>query len=520
MALEQEVNRLLKKTYDKYLPEDWKSDSSDVGNLNPRREVSWDKPLDQQILERLQKITNNIIKSKIAPPPSPLKGSMSSGLPPKPDPIFTLTDDPDIQFLIGTVSAPINGLDLPPEIECDDILDALLGSDREKDEDDDAGKKDDSDDSDSGEYDDSGSGSGGSGGNDDENNTEDNEEDTDETTELDEEEEDDGAIADDDWFDDYEQPIEPEMDIGTQNVDDSMQQCALIEINWLKIILAIAKVIAMLRRIIDFVFGIILPIISIVQLAAGAWLNPVNIAKIAQLIMQAVIAIIIQLISGIIQMLWELLNADCIASVAESLIKEIQKALSAFSSVMSAFDPISVATVMEKFNKEIMSPLKNTMDDLKKRAEGWDKVIGEVKELVESPEARAKLTDAILNKSVDATVSAVQNDPHIKRTMKIVQDGKKQLEEISNIPQKMREYKEKQKKAMEEEGKKANSYAEKMLMDVAFVGMVIRDPGSNTEYQSLSESISEVPPDKATEPSKASQEIEKEMTNRSLNGIK
>ena len=473
-----QLDKLLLRTYDKYAPNDYKY-STDEGNLNPKREVEWDKPVLDQILDRLQLITNDIIRKQIRPQEAEVPQVRSvtaeslprgvpiqklaalkmvggsgdappaaGGLPPEMGgdsgnifgTLFDPTNPIDISFKNAIESilpgmypaANFEDLDLPPDLDCETILDVFFGKDadglgasgQDKGEVSAAADKDADDASASagsgaagagagagapGSGDgsgDSGGGAGDGGGSGDSGGAADGSGEGDDGGGADDG--DDGSADDNEDYGENDDDFE----------ETDYSGCAKIELGWLKILLIIAKVIAILRKIIDFVLSIVMPIIAIIQLAVGAWLNPTNIAKIAQIVVHLVIAIVVMLIAMIIQMIWDLLNLDCIAAAAEALIAEIKKTLSAFASVTSAFNPTAVGLMLDKVNKGVLDPLSKVADQLKENAEGWRDMANNVREQFSAKNQEAMLKE-ITDQLKNGIKSGIMSDPNVNRAAAI-----------------------------------------------------------------------------------------------------
>ena len=145
-------------------------------------------------------------------------------------------------------------------------------------------------------------------------------------------------------------------------------QCALKELAFLKIILMILKIVKVLRMICAYVISTIYIVMDIVQLAAGAWLNPTNIAKIANKIIQRVLAAVVMIIFKLIQKLWNLLNLNCISDLTQDLIDQIKSALSVLEEMKSLCDPNSISfspsEIIQSLQKSIEEAVANAADTL------------------------------------------------------------------------------------------------------------------------------------------------------------
>jgi len=365
----EDSNLTIKRVYDQYDHKDYNYGTLDSTNLNPKREIKFDR-LDK-VAARLQEITDDIIRKRIAPPrevEEVIKGaigreSFPQGIPFKKQQALAQTGgvgnallfpiiatglevdalDRLLEVMVGTYPIPelLWEFDKPIQLDCELILKKFDVEDAEDFEEwdevsdrrsssDSISAEDTSDDSDDG------------GDSDDDNNEDDDDEDEDEAART-------------------------------------AKECAEIELTWLKILLIIIKIIKILKMIIDLILSLIIPILEILQLAIGAWLNPPNIALIVQLIIKLVTAIIVMLITLLIQLIWNLLNLDCVADQLASIMDQIRKALSAFSSIMNAFDANAVNMFANRIKVEITNPLDEIIDQAMQKKELWANLRDEMK---------------------------------------------------------------------------------------------------------------------------------------------
>ena len=110
------------------------------------------------------------------------------------------------------------------------------------------------------------------------------------------------------------------------------------DLTWLLIILIILKIVSLLVNITALAMGIISPIIKNTTLAAGAWANPVGISEIIQMNVEKAMAIMNMAISSIVQLLWNLLNMDCISSGTMSAMDKLNSALSMLLNVRTGLN--------------------------------------------------------------------------------------------------------------------------------------------------------------------------------------
>lgn len=163
-----------------------------------------------------------------------------------------------------------------------------------------------------------------------------------------------------------------EADKASRKNEATMRQCALAEIGFLKAILAILKIIKMVKKMLDPLLGIIMEAIQIVQLAAGCWINPTNIAVLIQRIMQVILAIVIGLVSSLLSQLWALLGLDCLTAQTQQLIDEIKEALAAIGGIVGEFNPTGIIMDMSTVvgsvadqTDSVVKKAKNLKDEFK-----------------------------------------------------------------------------------------------------------------------------------------------------------
>jgi len=383
-------NLTIKRVYDQYNLKDYNYGDKDSVNLNPRREIHFDK-LDT-VMARLQEVTDDIIRKRITPPLDEeglFRGPVGSeGLPhgipfekqrllaqiggggqlagsgfglgngllfPSLAPDMSDTDSLEnlLEGIIGTfpVEELLDEFDAPPQLDCQNIL-RRFGYDDQEISAMDAEMRRRQQDRGGGGAEDEGDGSVSNGG-------------------------DDGGSAGDGNL------IDPDGSVaigeGDEGVND-VKECALVELTWLKIILVLVKVLRMLRNIIDMVLSIIVPLLEILRLAVGAWLNPPNIPAIAKVIVKMVTAIIVMVTSLVIQLIWNLLNMDCVADQTASIMAQIRRALSTFSSVMNAFSPDAVNMFANRIEGEVINPINTIIGEAMANREAWSDVREQMRE--------------------------------------------------------------------------------------------------------------------------------------------
>ena len=230
----------------------------------------------------------------------------------------------------------IDNISSPFTVDCDGVATEITDKENQEDEDDQNGPNDNSGDNEGGGGDEGGEGGGGD--------------------------------DDDDSLEEAESTQDEKDDEDEANANEAIMQCALKELAFLKIILMILKIVKVLRMICAYVISTIYIVMDIVQLAAGAWLNPTNIAKIANKIIQRVLAAVVMIIFKLIQKLWNLLNLNCISDLTQDLIDQIKSALSVLEEMKSLCDPNSISfspsEIIQSLQKSIEEAVANAADTL------------------------------------------------------------------------------------------------------------------------------------------------------------
>lgn len=255
--------------------------------------------------------------------------------------------------------------------------------------------------------------------------------------------------------------------------ESGVNHCAEIELNWLKIILVITKVVKSLKKIIDLVISIVVPIIDILHLAVGAWISPPNIPLIYQKVVQQITASIIFIIGSLLQLLWNFLNLDCYSDQTESLIRQIKEALSAFTGLASEFNPNAVVLLTNKINAEVLNPLNDVMKEAHSKKEEWADLAKQIRDgfgdLFNVDDLKAQLERDIVN--------GIASTPQVGKAASIVGQAKDLYD--TSIPEALQAIKEiEDTKNVKIKMQKKNSQAELMLSGLEFNVTQAPDPTS------------------------------------------
>lgn len=392
----------IKRAYDQYKPQDF---SIGADNLNPKREMILDKMA--EIEHKVQELTNEIVRKKIRAPQAVQEkvDAATGGESPLANNAIRkqkldrvggdlFGDIPkELETLIGAFPGSVNSLALPPVIDCEAILQKYdFSSSYEVYEETD------------GDEDGSSSSNGAktyriSTG-----------ESSDKDSSADDE--DDGSV------------------IGTDGSDDD-NDCAEIELQFLKIIQIMLKIIQVMLIMIDSIISVIITTIQVICLAVGAWLNPPNIAQIVQIILGIVMALVVKIISKLIQMIWDLLNLDCLADQTLDMLSQIQDCMNTFKTTLGMIDPNTI-TFMADLLENGMSDMTDVMKKLMKaKGEAWLEAKNEIVKTFD-PENLKKMAK---NFETDAINSAIRAGDEISngKVRKIFENSKKVVLESSEI---------------------------------------------------------------------------------------
>jgi hypothetical protein len=351
----EQSKNIIKKTYDSYINSDYQYGSESSVTLNPVREIKFDQI--EIIRRRLQEVTDDLVRRKIikeAPGDKPISISLSPGALPDRNSLlrqaaqintggiglgvlFPAIDGPNdgmqniLEPLIGSFPSQLllGDLDKPLALDCDEILKAFDFA------------EDNSSDSDS-----------------------------------DDKDNDDGHNEDDTPSDTGAARAEENDDDNNDDDDDQseFEACAMIEMDWLKIILIILRIIKIIQTILDLILAILVPLMEIVLLALMCWLIPPAAEQLRQRITEMVIAIIIMIITKLIAMIFGLLNLDCLCDQTMEIINQIRQAMSAFSSLMSVFNIDSVNMMIGNAWDQLKDPMEAIAEMYAKKKEAWSKM--------------------------------------------------------------------------------------------------------------------------------------------------
>ena len=142
-----------------------------------------------------------------------------------------------------------------------------------------------------------------------------------------------------------------------------MADCAKYDLQILRIILVVCKMIKVLTLILDPIYAITTQIIELAALACGCWSSPANVSEIVQRLIQVVISAATNAVSTLIDKLWKMLGLNCLTETSIDLINKIQNALTGLGKINQ-----SVVATANKFVKTA----DNIYQDSAQVIEAWN----------------------------------------------------------------------------------------------------------------------------------------------------
>ncbi len=236
--------------------------------------------------------------------------------------------------------------------------------------------------------------------------------------------------------------IKDDTGLDSQTTDDpnipiqpDMNDCDLIELSFLKIILVIIIILKILIKVFVLVFNIMKAMADIMKDAQLCWINPPSLQSLISYVMQRLSAIIFQIVGMILLKIWAMLNLDCIGSNTMNTISQINAAL---SGLMDAFGEIEslalqfgtqsngLAESVKEMIKNLKSDLQDqkqklvdayniTWEDIKNQAKDW---AGDMEDAFTNPRTYLDLLPPEQQNKILGVMSQIDST---KETMKRVQ---------------------------------------------------------------------------------------------------
>lgn len=158
---------------------------------------------------------------------------------------------------------------------------------------------------------------------------------------------------------------------------DDVNDCDLIDLAFLKIILIIIIVAKVLITVLVLVCNIMKAAADIAKDAQLCWINPPSLQSLIAYVMQRLGAIIFQLLGMILLKLWSLLNLDCISKNTVNTIDQINAALAGMIDLLGSVDSLAMnfSDSTKGMWQTILDTIRNLGDQLKDQAgKVWDDI--------------------------------------------------------------------------------------------------------------------------------------------------
>ena len=170
-------------------------------------------------------------------------------------------------------------------------------------------------------------------------------------------------------------------DAATENENLAAQQvaernrevaeCIAKEVPILSSILAMLKIVNVIKKVLMLILTIVVPIVKMIAFAAQCWINPPAAAQVIQMVAEKIAALLITALGEILQMLWNMLELDCKTEQTQKILDEINEVLSGVSSALRSTK--SSAISFSKQMKSMGETFKNLPEQMQKGAENWTK---------------------------------------------------------------------------------------------------------------------------------------------------
>lgn len=113
-------------------------------------------------------------------------------------------------------------------------------------------------------------------------------------------------------------------------------ECIAKELPILSSILAILKVVNVLKKVLMLMLSIMVPIVKMIAFASQCWINPPAAAEVIQMVAEKIAALLFTAIGEILQELWNSLELDCKTEQTQKILDQINEVLSGVSSSITS----------------------------------------------------------------------------------------------------------------------------------------------------------------------------------------
>lgn len=146
-------------------------------------------------------------------------------------------------------------------------------------------------------------------------------------------------------------------------------ECIAKELPILSSILAILKVVNVLKKVLMLMLSIMVPLVKMIAFASQCWINPPAAAEVIQMVAEKIAALLFTAIGEILQELWNSLELDCKTEQTQKILDQINEVLSGVSSsITSAINSsVSFTKQFESMAEQIGKSAKSFTN-----TDGWE----------------------------------------------------------------------------------------------------------------------------------------------------
>lgn len=133
--------------------------------------------------------------------------------------------------------------------------------------------------------------------------------------------------------------------------------CIAAEIGILQAILALLKVINVIKKAVILMMSIMVPIVKMIAFAAQCWINPPAASEVIQMVAEKIAALLVTAIGEILELIWRMLDMDCKTEMIQSVLDQINESLTGVNSI------ITVSKSLVSFTKNQTTAMAQSLED-------------------------------------------------------------------------------------------------------------------------------------------------------------
>lgn len=184
-----------------------------------------------------------------------------------------------------------------------------------------------------------------------------------------------------------------ERDSQSSYQNSKAAECIAKELPILSSILAILKVVNVLKKVLMLTLSIMVPLVKMIAFASQCWINPPAAAQVIQMVAEKIAALLFTAIGEILQNLWNSLELDCKTEQTQKILDQINEVLSSVSSsITSAVNStVSFTKQFSSMSEQLGEAINNFQN-----TDGWKKWYQDAQEAFSDTDTyKNALSDAI-----------------------------------------------------------------------------------------------------------------------------